>query len=79
MQLVKGVVIEEDIAKGERFREYRLEGFNGQHWNTIGRGSAVGHKRIEMLTYPSRLSKIKLILLKSAGTPVIKALGAITE
>jgi len=77
VQLVKGVVIKEDIAKGERIREYRLEGFNGQSWKTIGGGSSVGHKRIEMLNKPSRLSKIKLIMLKAEGTPVIKELGAI--
>ncbi|WP_216854472.1 hypothetical protein [Pedobacter panaciterrae] len=78
-QLLKGVVIKEDIAKGERIRKYRLEGFNGQNWKTIGGGSSVGHKRIEMLTKPSRFSKIKLILLNSEGTPVIKELGAIGE
>lgn len=58
LQSVSGVVIKEDVAEGERIREYRLEGFNGLNWKEIGDGSSVGNKRMEMLITPSRLSKL---------------------
>jgi len=79
LHLVNGIVIKEDIAKGERIREYRLEGYNGKSWEKIGRGSAVGHKRIELLATPKRFSKIKLFIVKSAGDPVIKEFGVLGE
>jgi alpha-L-fucosidase len=76
MQSVKGVVIKEDIAKGERIRKYVLKGFNGKTWKTIGSGRSVGHNRIEMLIKPLVTSKIKLFVLDSEGTPIIKEFGA---
>jgi alpha-L-fucosidase len=76
MQSVKGVVIKEDIAKGERVRKYVLKGFNGKTWKAIGGGKSVGHKRIEMLINPLVMSQIKLLVLDSEGTPNIKEFGA---
>ena len=65
-----------NIAKGERVRKYVLKGFNGKTWKTIGGGRSVGHKRIEMLINPLVMSKIKLLVLDSEGTPIIKEFGA---
>jgi alpha-L-fucosidase len=73
---VKGVVIKEDIAKGERIRKYVFKGFNGKTWKTIGGGRSVGHKRIKVLITPQVISNIQLLVLDSEGTPIIKEFGA---
>ena len=41
------VILQEDIAKGERVREFRIEGHVGGTWRTLGEGAAIGHKRIQ--------------------------------
>jgi alpha-L-fucosidase len=77
MQSVKGVVIKEDIARGERIRKYVLEGFNGKTWKSIGGGSSVGHKRIEMLTKAGMYLKVRLRVVDSEGVPLVKEFGVL--
>ena len=64
------------MAKGERVRKYVLKGFDGQTWKTIGGDRSVGHKRIEVLINLLVMSKIRLLMLDSEGTPIIKEFGA---
>ena len=46
-QPVNHVIIQEDIEKGERIREYMLQARIKGKWQTIAEGSCVGHKRIQ--------------------------------
>jgi alpha-L-fucosidase len=71
---VKFVVIMEDIAKGERIHEYKISGRAEGKWHVIGSGSSVGHKRIEVIR-ESLFSAVKLEILRSEGTPVVKSLA----
>ena len=71
---VKYVVIMEDIEKGERIRQYKLSGLEDGTWQLIGSGSSVGHKRIEAIK-GRMFSAVRLEVLKSDGTPVIKSLA----
>jgi alpha-L-fucosidase len=70
---VHDIVIEEDISKGERIREYVLYGEQKGSWVQIGQGSSIGHKRIET-TGDGLYSGIKLAIVRSEGTPAIKKL-----
>ena len=70
-KIVKYVVIQEDIAKGERIREYDLYGKEDKEWQLLSKGSCIGHKRIEVLGN-KELSGLKLVILKSDGTPGIR-------
>ena len=70
---VNYVVIMEDIAKGERILEYKLSGMEDGKWQQLGDGSCIGHKRIEVIK-KGIFSDIKLEVLKSDGTPVIKSM-----
>jgi alpha-L-fucosidase len=72
-QLVSDVVIQEDISKGERVREYKLYGRQGKAWKQIAQGSSIGHKRIEVIK-DGEYSGIKLEIVKSDGKPGIKNL-----
>ncbi len=68
---VEHVIIQEDISKGERVREYTLYGMEDGAWNILNTGSSIGHKRIEVVP-KGNYSSIKLEVLKSIGKPQIK-------
>lgn len=73
--LVNQVVIQEDIAGGQRIRKYAVEGMVGGKWRTIGGGSSVGQKRIEAFE-PIKVSSLRLTVTESAGPPVISVFSA---
>jgi len=68
------VIIMENITEGERAREYMLEGKVGETWQKIGGGACIGHKRIERIT-PVEVTAVRLNVLKSAATPLIRKLA----
>ena len=68
------VVIMEDIEKGERILEYKLSGMTDGNWQLLGKGSCIGHKRIEAVKNGT-FSAIKLEITKSDGTPLIRKLA----
>ena len=59
--------------KGERIREYILYGMSEGKWQLLGAGSSIGHKRIEVIN--KVMSAVKLEVIKSDGTPLIKSLA----
>jgi alpha-L-fucosidase len=73
--LVDHVVLEEDLAGGERVREFWLEGLAGGQWLPLGSGTAIGHKRIQPIP-ALRLEAIRLDVTRSVGTPRIHRLAA---
>ena len=66
-------VIEEDIRYGERVRSYRIEGKVSGKWITLCEGSCIGHKRIETLKMPVKVSSVRLRIDASRDEPVIKS------
>ena len=43
-QKVNQIVLMEDISKGERVRQFVLEGKTEKGWQTVFEGSCIGHK-----------------------------------
>jgi alpha-L-fucosidase len=72
---VDTVVLQEDTAKGERVRGYRLEGLVDGAWQHIGDGSAIGHKHIQPVA-PVTVKAVRLVATKIAATPAIRTLAA---
>ncbi len=70
---INHIVIQEDITKGERVREYVIEGFIDGKWKQIAEGSCIGHKRIQFLEEPVTLKKIRLKINESVAEPHIKS------
>ena len=68
------VITMEDIAFGERVREYVIEGNSGDKWFEIVRGISIGHKRIDRFK-PVKVNKIRFRCLKSAAPPIIRELS----
>jgi alpha-L-fucosidase len=73
--MVDHVVIEEDLAAGERVRAYRLAGRNAGTWLPLGEGISIGHKRIHPVA-PTDVDAIRLEVTRSDGTPRIRRLAA---
>jgi alpha-L-fucosidase len=71
---VDTVVIEEEIALGERIRGYRLEGFAEGEWRPLGEGISVGHKRIQPIV-PLTVSGVRLVVTSSAAPVRLKRLA----
>ncbi len=69
------VMIMEDIARGERVREYIIEGrAPGGEWVQLGTGQSIGHKRIQ--SFPrQQLAAVRLRFTKSIAPPVIRRLA----
>jgi len=69
------VMIMEDIARGERVREYIIEGrVPGGEWAQLGTGQSIGHKRIQ--SFPrQKLAAVRLRFTKSIAPPAIRRLA----
>jgi len=52
------VVTMEDIAQGQRVREYRVEGLAGGEWRELVRGTSIGQKKIDVIR-PVEVSRIR--------------------
>ncbi len=65
-------ILMEEIAEGERVREYKLEGLSNGRWVLLGAGTAIGHKRIHPLA-PQELEAVRLVITKSSGAPRIRS------
>ncbi|MEA3224922.1 MAG: alpha-L-fucosidase, partial [Planctomycetota bacterium] len=70
------VVIMEDIAQGERTREYVVEALvSGGEWRNICDGISIGHKRIQHFE-SLEAAKVRLRITKSIARPIIRGLAA---
>lgn len=69
-QPVNHVVLQEEIAMGERVRSFRIEARVERKWRIICEGSAIGHKYIIKFEEVP-VDRIKLIIDESIDTPLI--------
>jgi alpha-L-fucosidase len=72
---VDHVVLEEDLAGGERVREYRLEGMVDGAWTLLGTGTAIGHKRIHPVG-PVTAAALRLSCTRVAAPPLVRRFAA---
>lgn len=73
-QRVDTVVLQEDTALGERVRGFELQGRRGGAWVPLGKGSAIGHKRIQPVE-AGVLDAVRLHVTEAAATPEIRMLA----
>jgi alpha-L-fucosidase len=70
------VITAEEIAEGERVREYVLEGLaTDGTWRPLCEGTAIGHKKIDRFA-SVEASKVRLRVTRSAAEPRIRRLAA---
>ncbi|VTR31899.1 Alpha-L-fucosidase [Actinobacillus pleuropneumoniae] len=75
IQPVNHVIIMEDIAHGERVREYVLEAYSQGEWKELVRGSAIGHKKIDRFD-TVETDQLRVRILSSVEQPLIRNLAA---
>lgn len=69
--LIDRIIIQEDIARGERIRKYHLEVKHKGKWQKIAEGTAVGHKRIQQFE-PVTARRIRLMITEATDLPQVK-------
>jgi alpha-L-fucosidase len=69
-QKVNQIVLQEDIAKGERVLKFTLEGKTRKGWQPIFGGSCIGHKFIHRMD-AMEVSAVRLKITESKGEPQI--------
>lgn len=74
-QKINQVVLMEDLTKGERVREFVLEGKTKKGWQLIFKGSCIGHKFIHRFD-EMEVSEVRLHVTESRGVPAIQNLSA---
>jgi alpha-L-fucosidase len=65
------VVLQEDTSKGERVREYRIEGRTNGEWSELGSGTSIGHKRIQPVK-PATVDALRMVATVHKGTPYLR-------
>lgn len=69
---INHVVLMEDYRYGHRIREYEVEGFSGNEWKLLAKGSAIGRMKIDPFSSIA-VSKIRLRITKYADLPLIRS------
>jgi alpha-L-fucosidase len=72
--LIDTVILEEDCAKGERVRLYRLDGRSNGRWMPLGTCSAIGHKRIQPVS-ATEVDAVRFTATEYAALPAIRRLA----
>ncbi len=68
------VRVQEAIALGERVQAYRVEARVGDRWQTLARGTVIGHKNL--LKVPrTTAAQVRLVVERAQGCPALAELG----
>ncbi len=74
-QTIDNVVIMEDIAHGERIREYEVRGqVPGNVWKTLCKGISIGHKRVQKFAAQD-VARVQLVVRAAKAAPKIRKLA----
>jgi alpha-L-fucosidase len=69
------IVIAEEVEKGQRIREFSVQLYRNRKWETIASGTSIGYKFITRLPAAVTGDRLRLIVSKSIGQPVIKQIA----
>jgi len=73
---VDHLVLREDIAQGERVRQYRVEARTDGVWHELATGSCIGHQHIQPVP-PTACDALRWTCLESVGQPAITRFAAL--
>jgi alpha-L-fucosidase len=68
------ILIQENIAFGQRIEKYSIDVWDGNKWENIVKGTTVGYKRINKVEKIST-RRVRFTIEKAIGTPVISSFG----
>lgn len=68
--VIDRVMIQEDIALGQRIRAYTVSSMVSGKWVVISSGNSVGNKRIDLLAGKTAATQLKLDILADQAAPI---------
>lgn len=71
---VDHVVVQEDITRGQRVRQYVIEGEVAGQWRALATGTSIGHKKTAVFA-PTVVTGVRLRCLETAATPCVRRLA----
>jgi alpha-L-fucosidase len=74
-QTVGHVILEEELAAGQRIRRYRIEALTGDRWMVVAQGESVGRKRIQHFE-PVATQALRLRVVETAPLPKLRRFAA---
>lgn len=69
------VRIQEPITLGQRIEAYRVEAWQGGVWQTVSRGTTIGHKKLDRFPRVTA-SRMRVVVERARSTPLIAEIGA---
>jgi len=72
-QTFNQVVVQENIATGERIRAFVIQARMAGKWKTVLSGTSVGQKYIAVLPSPVKAGAVRLVVTGAIGVPEIKS------
>lgn len=73
--VVNTIVLQEDIAKGQRVEEFTVEALQGGNWREVGKGTTIGYKRI-LRTEDLQAEQLRVTINATRATAHISAVTA---
>lgn len=64
------MMIQEDLAHGQRIRSYTVSAFVDGNWKVLASGNSVGNKRIDLLPSAVSTTQVKLEVTANQAAPV---------
>ena len=75
-QLFNVVMLQEDIARGQRVERFRVEiTSDGSTWETIAQGITIGHKRLVKLDTPRTARNLRVTIEQTRRTANLSNVG----
>ena len=62
------VRLSEDITRGQTVARYSVSGFDGTTWIDLSSGTTIGYAKIDRITSPAIIHRVKLTVLEPAGS-----------
>jgi alpha-L-fucosidase len=62
------VRLSEDITRGQTVARYSVSGFDGTTWIDLSSGTTIGYAKIDRITSPAIIHRVKVTVLEPAGS-----------
>ncbi len=69
------LMMQEQIAQGQRVEEYEVEGRSGGVWKLLSKGTTIGHKKLDRIER-TEADALRLRITRALAPPMIRRFGA---
>ncbi len=67
--------LQEPVQMGQRVAAYRVEAWQDGAWQTISRGTTIGHKKLDRLDAPVTTARVRLVIESALAVPLLAEVG----